>query len=216
MDDLGNRIIDCVRRNRTSTTEIADCLGKTGALPGVMPLNRGKHVVGRVFWAYACNESNWALHEKLRQVEPDTVVVVEHFNCAGRSSVGALISKFVLVHKEAGALVARAPVRDAPDLIRENWPIWCESVNPVGCFNRESDSHAPPNVVTERDTFYEQAIAVCDDCGVVIIPKAQQTDDFLDRVAAILEQEKIWFDCIDRRQWDTFDTVCRKRYRSTE
>ena len=36
--------------------------------------------------------------------------------------------------------------------------------------------------------------------------------DFLKKLAWIEEQEDVWFDCIDRKKWDTFDTVCLKRY----
>ena len=55
---------------------------------------------------------------------------------------------------------------------------------------------------------------VCDDSGVVIIPKEQITEDMLQKLIAIEEQEDIWFDCIDRRKWDTFDTVCLKKYKN--
>ena len=54
---------------------------------------------------------------------------------------------------------------------------------------------------------------VCDDSGVVIIEKDNLTEKFYQKLEAIEEQEDIWFDCIDRRKWDTFDTVCLKKYR---
>jgi len=38
-------------------------------------------------------------------------------------------------------------------------------------------------------------------------------EKFLQKLDWIEEQEDIWFDCIDRLKWDTFDTVCLKKYR---
>jgi hypothetical protein len=59
---------------------------------------------------------------------------------------------------------------------------------------------------------YDGAIAVCDDTGVTIIPKNVQDESFIDKLNAMEELEDIWFDCIDRRKFDTFDTVCLKKY----
>jgi hypothetical protein len=56
---------------------------------------------------------------------------------------------------------------------------------------------------------------VCDDTGVVTIPGNRISEEFLQRLDWIEEQEDIWFDCIDRRKWDTFETVCLKRYENS-
>ena len=55
---IQQQIIEKIRRNRISTTEVADCLGKTGALPGVAALNRGHFRVGEIFWTYAYNSNS--------------------------------------------------------------------------------------------------------------------------------------------------------------
>jgi hypothetical protein len=66
--------------------------------------------------------------------------------------------------------------------------------------------------VEERRAYFDGAIAVCDDTGVVIITKENINSAFLAKLDWIEEQEDLWFDCIDRKKWDTFDTVCLKRY----
>ena len=71
--DACDKIIDKIRRNRVSTTEIADCMEKTGAITGVYAVNAGHFRVGRVFWAYAYNESNWELHEQVRDAQTPSV-----------------------------------------------------------------------------------------------------------------------------------------------
>ena len=69
-------------------------------------------------------------------------------------------------------------------------------------------------IIKDRMENVNGSIMVCDDSGVVIIPKEQITEDMLQKLIAIEEQEDIWFDCIDRRKWDTFDTVCLKKYKN--
>ena len=44
--DIREKIIEYIRTNKVSTTEVADCLGKTGVIPDVMPINRGQFRVG--------------------------------------------------------------------------------------------------------------------------------------------------------------------------
>jgi regulator of RNase E activity RraA len=210
--DVREKIIDKVKRNRISTTEIADCLDKTGALSDVHALNRGHFRVGKVFWVYAWNESNWEVHEQIREVEEGDIVLIEPFKCEDRAIMGELVSKFLLLYKQASAIVVQGNMRDIPHLIKENWPVWCKGGNPVGCFNRKNEIQLDKKIIEERKKNLHGAIAVCDDTGVVIIPKEHHTEEFIKKLDWIEEQEDIWFECIDRWKWDTYDTVCLKKY----
>ena len=68
-------------------------------------------------------------------------------------------------------------------------------------------------IIFKRTEMFNGSIAVCDDSGVVIIPKENHNQEFLKKLDWIEEQEDIWFDCVDRLKWDTFDTVCLKKYK---
>jgi len=46
-----------------------------------------------------------------------------------------------------------------------------------------------------------------------MIPKELHNEEFLGKLDWIEEQEDIWFECIDRRKWSTYDTVCLKKYK---
>ncbi len=140
------------------------------------------------------------------------MIVTEAFACEGRALYGNLVAKFLLLYRQATALVACGNLRDAPHLIKENWPVWSEGVTPVGCHNEKYRHPLDPVILAERRARYDGAIAVCDDSGAVIVPAASLTEGFLTALDKIEEQEDIWFDCIDRRKWDTFETVCLKRY----
>jgi regulator of RNase E activity RraA len=103
-------------------------------------------------------------------------------------------------------------MRDAHRLVKERWPIWCSGFSPEGCFNRRPEKTLDENVIAERRDKYNGGIAVCDDTGVVVIPKKNHTKEFLGKLEWIEEQEDIWYECVDRKKWDTFDTVCLKKY----
>ena len=211
--EITEKIIDYIKRNQVSTTEVADCLGKTGALPNVLPINQGQFKVGKIKWIYAYNESNWEVHEQIRSTEAGEIVYIETFNCNGRALVGELVSKYLLLYCQAEAIVTNAKMRDAHRLIKEKYPVWCTGFSPVGCFNTKNEEPFDKNIIEERMNAINGGVMVCDDSGVVIIEKDNLTEKFYQKLEAIEEQEDIWFDCIDRRKWDTFDTVCLKKYR---
>ena len=212
--EVREQIIKYIRVNKVSTTEVADCLGKTGVLPNVMPVNRGQFQVGKVKWVYAYNESNWDVHEQVRDTEKDDIVYIETFQCGDRAIVGELVSKYILLYRQAAAIVTNTKMRDAHRLIKEQYPIWCTGFSPVGCFNMKNSQPFDQAIIKDRMENVNGSIMVCDDSGVVLIPKEQITEDMLQKLIAIEEQEDIWFDCIDRRKWDTFDTVCLKKYKN--
>jgi 4-hydroxy-4-methyl-2-oxoglutarate aldolase len=212
MDSIRDRIIQKIRRNRISSTQVADCLDKSGVVEGVRALNPGHHRVGPVFWTYAYNESNWELHEQVRQAPEGSVVLTEAFNCGQRAVYGELVAKYLVLYRQAAALVCCGLLRDAANLIKERWPIWMTGLTPIGCFNRRNTVSPDASSIAEGRALYEEGIAVCDDTGVVVIRKQQQTEDFLGKLDWIEEQEDIWFDCIDRLKWDTYETVCLRRY----
>lgn len=217
MDMTVEKILKYIRRNRVSSTEVADCLGKTGALEGVSAVNRGHFAAGIVRYVYGHSESNWSIHEQVRDVGPGEIVVMDGIDVKGRALVGELVSKFILLYREAAAIVALEKMRDANDLIKNDFAVWCPGFTPVGCFNKNvPETDAIQQVVSERKAKYEGALAVCDDTGVVIVPKELLTEDFYQKLEAIEQQEDVWFNCIDFRKWDTFDTVCLKKYREGE
>ena len=205
-------IIETIRKNRISTTEIADCLNKTGSVPDVRALNRGCFKVGRVFWAYAFNGSNWECHEQLRGAAEGDIVIVDALNCEKRAVFGSLVSKYLILYKQVNGIVVRGYVRDVPCLIKEKWPMWVEGFTPIGCHNMPNETSLDEALIQEKRNVYDGAIAVCDDSGVVVIQKKYHDADFLERLDFIEKQEDVWFDCIDRLKWDTYETVCLKKY----
>lgn len=213
MVDVYDRIIEKIVTNRISTTEVADCLGKTGAMPDILPLTRPVDFkVGRVFLAYAYNGSNWDVHDQVRQVKKGDIVVVETHDCGDKAIFGELVSKYIMLYRQASGIVVNGYVRDAHRLIKERYPFWCKGVTPIGCHNSKNQMPLDRKIVQEWKNRYEGSIAVCDDGGVVIIPKSEVNPGFLRKLDFIELQEDIWNYCINTKKWSTFDTVCLKRY----
>lgn len=212
MDSVRSRVIEKIRRNRISSTQVADCLDKSGVVSGVRALNPGHHRVGPVLWTYAYNESNWELHEQVRAAPEGTIVLTETLRCGERAVYGELVAKYLILYRQVAALVCRGYLRDVANLLKERWPIWLEGATPIGCLNVRNPAPPDPRWLEERRDFHDGAVAVCDDTGVVVARRHQLTESFVGKLDWIEEQEDIWFDCIDRLKWDTFETVCLKRY----
>ncbi len=211
-----NRIVEYIRRNRVSTTEIADCLGKRGAIAGLSPVTSGQFRVGPVFWVHTWEETNWPVHEQIQDAPEGCIVVVSGVDCGDRALFGDLVSKYLLLYRQVAAIVAIGPLRDAHRLIKERWPIWCQGFNPVGCFNRPPKTPVDPTWKATTQAVFQNAIAVCDDTGVVVIPASDQTEEFIGKLEYIESQEDKWYECVDRLKWSTFRTVCLKDYRSPD
>lgn len=216
MEEMKNKIVDYLVRNRVSTTEVADVLGKTGAVPDLLPVNQGHYRAGVIQYIYAYEESNWPVHEQLANMKDDTIVFVDAFGCGDRAIFGELVSKYILLYHQSRAIVVNGKMRDATNLHKENWPIWCSGFTPVGCFNRRPSSELDHSILKDSFKKYDGALCVCDDCGVVVIPKERINNELLQGLHHIEDQEDIWFDRLDHYKESTFDIVCQKNYLKDE
>ncbi|MCI8492631.1 MAG: RraA family protein [Anaerotruncus sp.] len=208
------KIVQYIRTNRVSTTEVADCLGKTGVIEGVYAMNSGMFQAGRIRYIYGCQESNWPIHEQARDIRPGEIVVIDGIKVNKRALVGEVVTKFITLYRGAVAVVVLGNVRDANDIIKQKYPVWAQGVNPVGCFNTQvTADEETKRIVAQQKAYYDGAVGVCDDTGVVVIPRDQITEEFYGKLEFMEEQEDKWFECIDRLKWDTFDTICLKKYK---
>lgn len=212
MTDMRETIIETIRRNRISTTEVADAMGKSGVMTGMTATVSDIHKVGVGRALFAAFESNHAIHDQMRDVLEGEIPIVFTHECGDRAVFGDLVSKFALLYRGAEALVIDGLMRDAPKLRRERYPVWCQGYTPLGCFNRPADPFPQDNAQVHRDQV-DGGIVVCDDSGVVVIPPDAATSaETLQRMEGIELQEDIWFFCLDTLKWDTKRIVCEKAY----
>lgn len=204
-------ILDYCRKNRVSTTEVADALGKSGVFPRVLPVNDGHYRIGPVRCVFTANNSNYAVHEQIRDVKDGEVVIIFAHKCEERAIIGDLISKYALLYRGAAAVVVQGQVRDVAALRREGYALWSDGVSPLGCFNTPTDPY-PAELENQMRELYEGGVAICDDGGVTVIAKKLLDEEMLKRLQRLEMQEDIWFFCLDTLKWDTKKIVCDKAY----
>jgi 4-hydroxy-4-methyl-2-oxoglutarate aldolase len=215
--ELKEKIIKKIEQNKISTTEVADILGKKGALKSILPLTPRHFRVGEVVFVYAYNESNWEVHEQIANLDIENKIVYVHaINCSDRAIFGDLVSKYLFLYKRCKAVVVNAPMRDAHTLIKENYPIWCTGVTPIGCVNVKNESSPPKDELDALREKFDNGIMVCDDSGVVLIEKSQISEDIVEKLDFIELQEDVWYFCMDTHKMSTYDVVCLKKYLSVE
>ena len=205
--DIALEIADLIRRNRISTTEVADALGKKGSVLGVSPLNSLKYAVGKIRLISPVDDSNYLLHREIQNVEPGEIVFVKPQNFTEVAVFGDLVAKYVLLYRQAAAIVVDGNVRDTSRLVREGYSIWCQGSNPVGAINSS----------TRADVHYPlfknpQGVAVCDEGGVVIISEAECNIKTLAKLRHIEALEDMWQYCLNTLKWSTYEIVVEKRY----
>jgi len=209
---MKSKIIQLIEDNRISSTEVADVLGKKGLVENAYILNKGHYRVGEVAFVYAINNSNYEVHKQLAEIDiTDKILFVYNVNC-DRAIFGDLVTKYIMLYKRAKAIVVNGKLRDAHTLVKENYPIWCESVSPIGCVNYQNGDEIGADQLVKLKEKYDGAIMVCDDSGVVLIPKDKINEDLVSKLHFIEYQEDIWFYCLDTLKMSTFDIVCNKRY----
>ncbi len=206
-------IIEHILKLRMSTEEISDILGKTGALRGIHSVNVGKYAVGEIQYVCAYSNSNWPVHEQIINLKPEKICFIDTCFVNEYAIFGELVSSYIINKRKAKAIIINGLVRDAAGIRSKGYPIWCSGVTPLGCFN----VCVNPNPEIQRHiksgrNFYEGSIAVCDDSGVVVIPQEELRNDFIARLDFMRNQEKTWFDCVLNHDWNTYDTVCLKKY----
>lgn len=211
--DMREQIIETIKRNRISTVEVADALGKKGVLPGISALNEGKFIVGEVFYTCTWGESNWPLHEQVQQVPDGHVVYVDTFECGNRAIFGDIVAKWLLLYQSTAGIVVSGLLRDIHRMKKEKYPIWCTGGTPLGCFNR--DVTKTPEVkryIEQQRERFDGAIMVADDSGCVIIEKSEQNAYIMERLEFLELQEDIWYFCTDTLKLSTYETICKKVY----
>lgn len=212
MESIVTEAISLIEANKISSTEVGDVLGKKGQIEGVHALNKGMFRTGEVAFIYAINNSNYEVHRQLAEKDiKGKILFVYNVNC-DKAIFGDLVTKYIMLYKQARAIVVTGKLRDAHTLIKEQYPIWLEDVSPIGCVNKQNGEDLDIEEYERLKAIYEGAVMVCDDSGVVMIPKEKITGQLLTKLNFIEFQEDIWFYCLDTLKMSTFDIVCRKKY----
>lgn len=214
--DIKDKILNYIIKNKVSTTEVADAMGKTGLVEGVSPLNIGDYKAGYVRVCFAWDNTNYNVHEDFKKIQEDEVVLVCCYKFHGVAVLGEVMAKYALTYQQVKALVVLGKIRDVSRLYKEAYPIWSEGFTPIGCNNLKESFTLPLDFKQSMLEKYDKGIAVCDDSGVVVIPFKYLNEDMLERLYLIEIQEDIWNYSLNTLGWNTKEIVSDKRYYEEE
>ncbi len=214
---MKDKIIEYLIKNKVSSVEVSDALGKNGVIHGLQAINEGHFVCGEVEYIYTYNNSNWELHKQIQNISENKVVYIDTFNCNDRAVLGDIVSKYIMLYKNAKAIIVNGLVRDVHRLKKENYAMWSLGYTPLGCFNKEVDLEAniKKEIKTKKELF-ENSIIVADDSGCTLIEKNKINDILFKRLEFIELQEDIWYFCMDTLKMSTYKTICLKEYLDNE
>lgn len=210
---IKDEIINYLIKNRVSSVEVADALGKAGVLEGLESLNKGQYITGEIEYVFTYDGSNWPVHQQVAEIPENRIVYVDTFNCQNKAVFGDIVSKYLMLYKRSKAVVVNGYLRDIHWLRKENYPIWLKGGTPLGCSNKEvkitEEILAESN---KRKELFTGSILVADDSGCTMIKKELLNKDLLDKLEFIELQEDIWYFCVDTLKMNTFQTICLKEY----
>ncbi|MBU2971744.1 RraA family protein [Pseudoalteromonas sp. C2R02] len=209
--DYTSKLISYLQKHKFSTTEIADSLGKTGEIPSLLSITGDQYIVGKARCLFTANGTNYYLHEQIPNIEEGEIALVFTKHCEGMAIFGDIVAKYILEIKKAAGIVTQGAMRDIDEIRDRKYPIWSIGQTPIGCINKPT----MPYPYEEKNTLlhkYDGCILVCDDCGVVAIPKEYHNQEMLYRLTAMKAQEEVWNYCLDELKWDTVQTICNKEY----
>jgi len=210
---MKKKIIKYIEKNKISSVEISDALAKSGVLEQLKPINGGHFVVGEVEYIYTYNNSNWELHKQLETIQENKIVFVDTFNCNNRAVLGDIVSKYIMLYKNAKAIITNGLVRDTHRLKKENYSMWSKGVTPLGCYNKKmSLDKSTKTQIEKRKEMFQNSIIIADDSGCTLIEEKNINEQFLNKLEFIELQEDIWYFCIDTLKMSTYETICLKKY----
>ena len=209
---IREEILNYIVKNKLSTTEVADAMGKTGLVQNVLPFNNEDYKVGSIRVCFAWDNTNYNVHKQFRDIEKGEIIFVCPYKFDDIAVLGELMTKYALTYQQGKALVVLGKVRDVSNLYKDKYPIWTRGYTPIGCKNTKESFDLPVTFQQEMIKNFDGGIAVCDAAGVVVIPSVHLDENMLKRLHLIEMQEDIWNYSLNTLGWDTKKIVSDKQY----
>ncbi len=171
--------------------DISDQLNRLYALSSAIHCVTGDHqLVGRACTVKVFPGDNLMVHKSLDIAGPGDVVVVDAGASPLNAALGGLISTKAK-HRAIGGFVVDGYIRDLPEIMPLEFPIYARGTTPVGPLHRGPGEINYPIccggvVVSPGD------IVVADGFGVVIVPR-ENTIEVLARLDAFKERNRAYF-----------------------
>lgn len=171
--------------------DISDQLNRLYALSSAIHCVTGDHkVVGLACTVKVFPGDNLMVHKSLDVAHPGDVVVVDAGASSMNAALGGLISTKA-THRRIAGFVVDGYVRDLPEILPLDFPVFARGTTPVGPLHRGPGEINYPIccggvVVNPGD------VVVADGFGVVVVPR-ENAEEVLGRLDAYKEKNREYF-----------------------
>lgn len=207
---MKEQIIKYIESNKISTTQVAQALGEKGTIEGVKLISKpGKHVVGELYYVTACGETDYHMHQQIKDAKENSIVLIEHWLPNEKSITGDLVHEYLLNYKKTKGIVVKGNVKDVQEIIKKNHFVWAKGTNPTGLkHNYIPITRNLEMAIYKNKEEIHGGILVADDNGAVIINLKNCNDKILSELERINNQEKKWHNCLTNGM-NTFEIICQ-------
>lgn len=168
-----------------STPNLSDAMHRAGVLRGLKPAQTGAKVAGPVL-TVATKDGDWAKPvEAIDQAEPGTVLVIDAQG--GETAVWGELASHTCKEKGIAAVVVDGAVRDVDEIREIGFPSWSRHVVP-NAGDPKGFGEIGVEIVCGGQRVRTGDWVLCDDNGVVVIPRAELVE-IANRGVEVKEQE---------------------------
>lgn len=167
---------------------VGEALGRTGDLGSdLRPIQQGARIAGTAVTVLSWPGDNLMIHAAIEQCGPGDILVVATRSPSQNGMFGELFAT-ALQHRGVAGAVIDAGVRDTQELRDMGFPVWSRHINMRGTVKNTPGAVNVP-IVIEGQPIDAGDILVCDDDGVVVVPR-EEAADALERSRTRLAKEE--------------------------
>ncbi len=167
---------------------VGEALGRSGDLGSdLRPIQQGTRIAGSAVTVLSWPGDNLMIHAAIEQCGPGDILVVATRSPSEQGMFGELFATSLQQRGVVGAIIG-AGVRDTQELRDMSFPVWARHINVMGTVKNTPGAVNVP-VILGGQAIDPGDILVCDDDGIVVVPRLE-ADDALAKSRARLAKEE--------------------------
>ncbi len=153
----------------TATLASDAAQGRGVVAPGLRPLDPAWRIAAPAFVVEASRDDNQAVVTALAAAPSGVVLVVTGHAASRTATIGDIMATDLLAHGVTG-LITDGLVRDASEIRRLGFPVWCRGTTPTAP-NKAVPGRVGGAIELGGATVRDGDIVIADDDGIVVWPR---------------------------------------------